>query len=188
MNRRQRINFTETCKGNHALKLCPKETHTLELSEGKARPHSSREGTASPGPVAAQRGSGAHTALPSPDFPQQRVEGPEQLGHVLHLAVQVQGSVCVDHEAAASKTQSQPGLSPVAAGLAQTTPAHAPLCARVVNKLGESSEGYPDFIPFQNWSACVRLRDHKIIMKHVCTLLCYNQINQHQDLLLNLPP
>ena len=127
MDRSQRISFIEECKGNHALKLCPEETHSLELSEGKARPDSSREVTVSPGSVAAPRGSGAHTALPSPDFPQQRVEGPEQLGHVLHLAVQVQGSVRVDHEAAASKTQNQPGLSPVATGPAQTTPPCTPL-------------------------------------------------------------
>lgn len=46
---------------------------------------------------------------PSPPyFPQQRVEGPEQLGHVFHLAVQVQGSVRVDHEATAFETQ-KPG-------------------------------------------------------------------------------
>jgi len=78
VNRSQRISFVEKCKGSHALKLCPEETHSLELSEGKARPDSSREVMSAPDQPQ-PRGAQGHTALPSPDFPQQRVEGPEQL-------------------------------------------------------------------------------------------------------------
>lgn len=55
-----------------------------------------------------------------PYFPQQRVERPEQLRHVLRLAVQVQGSVCVDHEATAFKTK---------ASLSQTLPSTGVLSA-----------------------------------------------------------
>lgn len=78
VNRSQRSSFIEKCKGSHALKLCPEETHSLELSEGKARPDSSREVMSAPDQPQ-PRGAQGHTALPSPDFPQQRVEGPEQL-------------------------------------------------------------------------------------------------------------
>jgi hypothetical protein len=79
-------------------------------------------------PALMSRGGLSMWLQPSPYFPQQRVEGPEQLRHVLHLPVQVQGSICIDHKATVIKTHKPVWLGSV--GLWMSPVISASACTR----------------------------------------------------------